>query len=94
MEVNWAKQVKQSCNTDFAKNSLMFRNELFIDKDWSWPQAAACTKGSFTNYVDSKGKEASLNVNILLSKAVNQGEGGQKSPKIGQRSLWTTPKLQ
>ena len=40
----------------------------------------------------------SWNVNItklisrsLFSKAVNQGEG--ESPKIGQLSLWTTPKV-
>ena len=28
---------------------------------------------------------------FILSKAVNQGEGGQKSPKICQRCLWMTP---
>ena len=44
--------------------------------------------GSFTNYVDSKGEGGSWNVNvtkqiswILLSKAVNQWEGGQKTQK-------------
>ena len=30
---------------------------------------------------------------ILLSKAVKQGEGGQKRSKFCKRSLWTTPYL-
>ena len=57
-------------------------------------------KGLFPNYVDSNGGRVGESPNgnfteyrleILLSKTVNRGEGGQESPKICQRSMWKTP---
>ena len=94
-ELRSSKRSLGFCNRNWK---LVYSLNLFTTQQIFTPIPLRSKTTKLLTEITARGEGGSWNVNVikwisfLSSKVVNQGgRGVKKNPKIGQRSLWTTP---